>query len=59
MNHLLKDVFFMSESSVIPPYEQAYLLNKQLIARAETLAAPLITIGGQAIQYWGSNYREL
>lgn len=59
MNHLLKDGFFMSESSVIPPYEQAYLLNKQLIAKAETLADPVITIGGQAIQYWVSYYREL
>lgn len=59
MNHLSEDGFFMSESYVIPPFEQAYLLNKQLINNADTLTCPVITIGGQAVQYWVSYYREL
>lgn len=49
----------MSDYPVIPPYEQAYLLNKQLIARAHLFRNPVITIGGQAIQYWVSYYHQL
>jgi len=49
----------MSDYPVIPPYEQAYLLNKQLIARAHLFRDPVITIGGQAVQYWVSYYYQL
>ena len=49
----------MSEYPVIPPYEQTYLLNKQLIARAHLFRDPVITIGGQAVQYWVSYYHQL
>lgn len=48
----------MNDITVIPPYEQAYLLNAKLIARGDTLRDPVITIGGQAVQYWVSYYRE-
>jgi hypothetical protein len=49
----------MPHDPVIPPFEQAYILNKQLIDKASTLSDPVITVGGQAIQYWVSYYREL
>ncbi|EKK9105951.1 Uncharacterised protein [Enterobacter cloacae] len=41
---------------VIPPYEQMYLLNQKLIQDAEQFTAPLIAVGGQAVQYWVSYY---
>lgn len=59
MNHLPADGFFMSPDPVIPPFEQAYILNKKLIDKAHTLSDPVITVGGQAIQYWVAYYREL
>lgn len=59
MNHLPADGFFMSPDPVIPPFEQAYILNKKLIDKANTLSDPVITVGGQAIQYWVAYYREL
>ncbi|WP_207302061.1 hypothetical protein [[Erwinia] mediterraneensis] len=49
----------MSDALIIPAHEQAYLLNKQLIARADNLHDAVITIGGQAVQYWVAYYREL
>ena len=49
----------MPNEQIIPSYEQVYLLNKQLIANAANLQNAVITIGGQAVQYWVAWYREL
>lgn len=46
----------MPVQDVIPPYEQMYLLNQQLICNADQLKHAVITVGGQAVQYWISYY---
>ena len=46
----------MSVQAVIPPYEQVYLLNQQLICNADQFKHAVITVGGQAVQYWISYY---
>ncbi len=46
----------MPVQDVIPPYEQMYLLNQQLICNADLLKHAVITVGGQAVQYWISYY---
>ncbi|HHD7473764.1 TPA: hypothetical protein ACOVJJ_005467 [Klebsiella oxytoca] len=46
----------MSVQDVIPPYEQVYLLNQQLICNADQFKHAVITVGGQAVQYWISYY---
>ncbi|PXW50392.1 hypothetical protein DFO55_12463 [Grimontella sp. AG753] len=46
------------QHEVIPPYEQMYLLNQKLIQDADQLTAPLIAVGGQAVQYWVSYYHS-
>ncbi len=46
----------MPVQDVIPPYEQMYLLNQQLISNAHQLKHAVITVGGQAVQYWISYY---
>ncbi|QOL14862.1 hypothetical protein [Dickeya dianthicola] len=46
----------MSVQNVIPPYEQVYLLNQQLICNADQFKHAVITVGGQAVQYWISYY---
>lgn len=38
------------------PYEQMYLLNQQLICNADQFKHAVITVGGQAVQYWISYY---
>ena len=38
------------------PYEQMYLLNQQLICNADQFKHAVITVGGQAVQYWISHY---
>ncbi|MEY8771573.1 hypothetical protein AB6T85_14330 [Erwinia sp. ACCC 02193] len=43
----------------IPTSEQVYLLNHELIAHANELQDPVITVGGQAVFYWASYYQEL
>lgn len=48
----------MSENEAIPPFEQAYLLNTQLIASGDQLRDAVITVGGQAVQYWVSYFHE-
>lgn len=47
-----------TELDILPPEEQVYLLNKRLICNAQKLASPVITVGGQAVQYWFSYYLE-
>ncbi|MEQ4671511.1 MULTISPECIES: hypothetical protein [Providencia] len=43
----------MTKSSEnIPPFEQIYLLNSELILHADELSGPVITVGGQAVYYW-------
>ena len=49
----------MSIQKVIPPYEQMYLLNQQLICNADQLKHAVVTVGGQAVQYWISYYYAL
>jgi hypothetical protein len=49
----------MSNQNVIPPYEQMYLLNQQLICNADQLKHAVITVGGQAVQYWISYYYSM
>lgn len=49
-------VFFMPVQDVIPSYEQMYLLNQQLICNADQFKYAVITVGGQAVQYWISYY---
>ncbi|MEQ9855123.1 MULTISPECIES: hypothetical protein [Pectobacterium] len=49
----------MSVQNVIPPYEQVYLLNQQLICNADKFKYAVITVGGQAVQYWISYYHAL
>ncbi|MDH2069465.1 hypothetical protein [Pantoea sp. GD03673] len=49
----------MSIQKVIPPYEQMYLLNQQLICNADQLKCAVVTVGGQAVQYWISYYYAL
>lgn len=46
----------MPVQTVIPPYEQMYLLNQQLICNASQFEHAVITVGGQAVQYWISFY---
>lgn len=46
----------MPVHDVIPPYEQIYLLNQQLICNADQFEHAVITVGGQAVQYWISFY---
>ena len=46
----------MHVQDVIPPYEQMYLLNQQLISNADQFKHAVITVGGQAVQYWISYY---
>lgn len=46
----------MPVQDVIPSYEQMYLLNQQLICNADQFKYAIITIGGQAVQYWISYY---
>ncbi|ELI8127124.1 hypothetical protein ACRRQX_000330 [Yersinia enterocolitica] len=46
----------MPVQDVIPPYEQMYLLNQQLICNADQFKYAVITVGGQAVQYWISYY---
>jgi hypothetical protein len=46
----------MPVQDVIPPYEQMYLLNQQLICNADQFKHAVITVGGQAVQYWISYY---
>ena len=48
----------MSENEAIPPFEQAYLLNTQLIASGDQLRDAVITVGGQAVQYWVSYFHD-
>ncbi|EDV2568421.1 TPA: hypothetical protein ACU9K7_003241 [Salmonella enterica] len=48
----------MPFQDVIPPYEQMYLLNQQLICNADQFEYAVITVGGQAVQYWISYYHE-
>lgn len=48
----------MSNSNVIPPFDQTYLLNKQLIQYADQLTDPVILVGGQAVQYWVAVYHN-
>lgn len=48
----------MPVQEVIPPYEQIYLLNQQLIRNADQLKHAVVTVGGQAVQYWISFYHE-
>lgn len=52
------DGFFMSKQRIIPAYEQIYLLNQQLILHADQFEYAVITVGGQAVQYWVSYYYE-
>ena len=47
-----------SPKEVIPPYEQIYLLNRRLICNAAHLENAVITVGGQAVQYWVSFYHQ-
>lgn len=49
----------MSVPNVIPAYEQVYLLNRQLICNADRFKHAVITVGGQAVQYWISCYHAL
>ncbi|WP_312042955.1 hypothetical protein [Erwinia sp.] len=49
----------MSVQNIIPPYEQVYLLNQQLICNADQFQYAVITVGGQAVQYWISYYHAL
>ncbi|HDI3023772.1 MULTISPECIES: hypothetical protein [Cronobacter] len=46
----------MPVQDVIPSYEQMYLLNQQLICNADQFKYAVITVGGQAVQYWISYY---
>ncbi len=46
----------MSNINAIPIEEQVYLLNRELISKADTLNNAVITVGGQAVQYWVSRY---
>jgi len=46
----------MPVQDVIPSYEQMYLLNQQLICSADQFQYAVITVGGQAVQYWISYY---
>lgn len=48
----------MSVQDVIPPYEQMYRLNQILICHADQFQNAVITVGGQAVQYWISYYHE-
>lgn len=48
----------MSVQNVIPPYEQVYLLNRYLICNADQFKHAVITVGGQAVQYWISYYHD-
>jgi len=48
----------MPVQEVIPPYEQVYLLNQQLICNADQFKHAVITVGGQAVQYWISYYHS-
>ncbi|WP_094120909.1 hypothetical protein [Pantoea conspicua] len=49
----------MPNQNVIPPYEQMYRLNQQLILNADRLQYAVVTVGGQAVQYWISAYYDL
>ncbi|MER2473357.1 hypothetical protein [Photorhabdus laumondii] len=40
----------------IPPSEQIYLLNQELVQNADSLTGPAITVGGQAVRYWVNTY---
>lgn len=48
----------MPVQDVIPPYEQMYPLNQKLICNADQFEYAVITVGGQAVQYWISYYHE-
>ncbi|WP_211959105.1 hypothetical protein [Budvicia diplopodorum] len=48
----------MPNINAIPVTEQVYLLNKELISKANTLEYAVITVGGQAVQYWVSYFHE-
>ncbi|WP_193138519.1 hypothetical protein [Klebsiella aerogenes] len=46
----------MPDQDIIPSYEQMYLLNQQLIRNADKFKYAVITVGGQAVQYWISYF---
>lgn len=46
----------MPAQDIIPSYEQMYLLNQQLIRNADKFKYAVITVGGQAVQYWISYF---
>ncbi|WP_210478291.1 hypothetical protein [Pantoea ananatis] len=48
----------MLDQEVIPPYEQIYRLNRRLIQNGDELQHAVITVGGQAVQYWVNWYLD-